>query len=250
MVIGVETPFPWERAAVGLVCPLFFFPSFPVHLVQSVAGQQLPSHIPLIKIGGQSRVVAGVTLKGGRRRFSGVLTAGGAHCRGGGGLVPRTGCRGRVRPLGFVHLKPRGRDGSELGASTTLLRQVGPFLRAGGSLWSSGLALPGHQAVHAWPATEHRRQTPALAPGHSAAASRSGGLQHPSTRGCSHSQVALAQPSSTEPRSANRAALAPVGAQKETTPFPRAVLQPQPRHRGPLRPCWEHVAQLCPALGE
>lgn len=142
-----------------------------MHLVQSVAGQQLPSHIPFIKIGGQSRVVAGVTLKGGWRCFSGVLTAGGAHRRGGGGLVPRTGCRGRVRPLGFVYLKPRGRDGSELGASATPLHQVGPFLHAGGSLWSTGSALPGHQAVHAWPATEHRRQTPVSAPGHSAAAS-------------------------------------------------------------------------------
>lgn len=102
---------------------VLFFSSFPMHLVQSVAGQQLPSHIPLIKIGGQSRVVAGVTLEGGRRRFSGVLSASGAHRRGGGGLVPRTGCRGRVRPLGFVHLKPRGRDGSE--ASGTLLAGPG-----------------------------------------------------------------------------------------------------------------------------
>lgn len=54
----------------------------------------------------------------------------------------------------------------------------------------------------------------------------------------------------TEPRSAHQAALAPAGAQKETTPFPRAVLQPQPRHRGLLGPRWEHGAPLCPAPGE
>lgn len=165
----------------------FFFSSFPIHLVQSVAGQQLPSHIPLIKIGGQSRVVAGVTLKGGRRCFSGVLTAGGAHRGGRGGLIPRTGRRGGVRPLGFVHLKPRGRDGSKLGASATLLRRAGLLLHAGGSLCSSGSALPGHQALHARPATVHRRQAPAGAPRHSAAASWPAGLQHLcSQRGCSH----------------------------------------------------------------
>lgn len=74
------------------------------------------------------------------------------------------------------------------------------------------------------------------------------------------SQVAFTQPPpppspSTEPRSGNRAALAPVGAQKETTPFPRAVLQPRPRHRGTARAvpgAWSAAAgtaQLCPAPG-
>lgn len=213
---------------------VLFFSSFPMHLVQSVAGQQLPSHIPLIKIGGQSRVVAGVTLEGGRRRFSGVLSASGAHRRGGGGLVPRTGCRGRVRPLGFVHLKPRGRDGSE--ASGTLLAGPGcsPCRRVTVQQ-QLGPCPAGHRA----PAT-----TPAVGPDtRGAAAPQHEGLQPTG-------QAALAQPSHTEPCSANWAALAPAGAQTETTPFPWAVLRPQPGHRALLGPCWEHGDQHCPALGE
>ena len=61
--------------------------SFPRRLVQSLAGQPLPSHVPLVKIGGQAGVVAGVPLQGCRRRFRGVLAAGRAHRRGGGGLI-------------------------------------------------------------------------------------------------------------------------------------------------------------------
>lgn len=203
---------------------VLFLSSFPVHLVQSVAGQQLPSHIPLIKIGGQSRVMAGVTLQGGRRRFCGVLTAGGAHRRGGGGLVPRTGRRGRVRPLGFVHLKPRGRDGSELGASATPL--------------GCSSVQEGHCEQRPGPARPSGSPCPATNAGRGPRTR----LQHPSTRGRSH--CSLAQPARTEPRSATRAA------RKETTPFPRAGLQPQPRQRGRLGPRWERGAQLRPALGE
>lgn len=215
-----------------------------MHLVQSVAGLQLPSHIPLIKIGGQSRVVAGVTLEGGRRRFSGVLSASGAHRRGGGGLVPRTGCRGRVRPLGFVHLKPRGRDGSE--ASGTLLAGLGcsPCRRVTEQQRLGPASL--RPLVPSRPPSTS--DNACCGPGHS------GGCSTPARGAAATGQAALAQPSHTEPCSANRAALAPAGAQTETktetTPFPCAALRPQPGHRALLGPRWEHGAQHRPALGE
>lgn len=171
----------FRRSKLQLAWLVLFFSLFPTHLVQSLAGQQLPSHIPLIKIGGQSRVVAGVTLKGGRRRFSGVLTAGGAHGRGGGGLVPRTGCRGRIRPLGFVHLKPRGRDGSELEVPATLLSRLGMLPLAGGTLGPATHPLPGKRAVHALPGTLCTgSKRLASAPGHFTAKSQRG------AGGCSH----------------------------------------------------------------
>lgn len=177
-------------------------------MVQSLAGQPLPSHIPLVKIGGQAGVVAGVPLQGCRRRFRGVLAAGRAHRRGSGGLIARTGCRGRVRALGFVHLKARGKDGSEPGAA---LRQVGMLCAHGGVSGSPARRRAGHSEHHAVPL-----QLPTTSQHGGAAAT---------------AQAAFTQLSGVQSPT-NQAALAPAAAaaQKETTPFPRAVLQPWPKH--------------------
>lgn len=238
----------FRRSKLQLAWFVLFFSLFPTHLVQSLDGQQLPSHIPLIKIGGQSRVVAGVTLKGGRWRFSGVLTAGGAHGRGGGGLVPRTGCRGRIRPLGFVHLKPRGRDGSELKVPT-LLSWLGMLPLAGGTL---GPGIPCLASGQFMPC-----RSPCVLAANACLGSRPLHCSVPARGAAATGQAAFAQPSSTEPCSGNWVALAMVSAQKETTPFPRAVLQPRPRHQGLLghtgsvERCDRHrSALLCPARGK
>lgn len=115
--------------------------------------------------------MAGVPLQGCRRRFRGVLAAGRAHRRGGGGLIARTGCRGRVRALGFVHLKARGKDGSEPGAA---LRQVGMLVCTWGVLGSPVGGVPVTLSIVQCHCSSH--QLPSME-----------GLQYPSVGGCSYS---------------------------------------------------------------
>lgn len=116
----------------------------------------------------------------------------------------------------------------------------------GSPAWSP----PGKQAVPVLPVTRSTGSSVQCLPKLPATSLRYRELHHPGVRGCSipAHRAAFAQHSGAEPRSGNRLALAPAAVQKETTPFPRAVLQPWPRHQGPLRPCREHCGRRCAAL--
>lgn len=115
-----------------------------------------------------------------------------------------------------MHLKARGKDGSEPGAA---LRRVGMVGAHGG-----GIGDPLLGGVPLTLSTVRCRCSSQQLPS-------TGGRSIPVWGAAATAQAAFAQLSGVQSPT-NRAALAPAAARKETTPFPWAVLQPRPRHEG------------------